>query len=430
MPGLKQNCDKKTENIFQKKKEKNKIYNNNKKLKKIENEQQKKRETYKKYNSKKKTKEEKKLQEKKETYKKYNIKKKPKKEKEDQEKNKEKKKESNNKRQKKTKKHQVSDDTREGDESSDQQKQQKKRLTDIKLSDIAQLREQFKNIEDLSNDITTELDKTIQSHLTQLNIPKITNEDMIKCMKLSIESLSDHIEEYHKGKETQMPNTTIHTQENMNETDTTFIEQTHCFEKEMFNVQFNTCTMCHQTKLNFPINEKKMCKRCIKDPIKFGHENRALPTWIDKFGKIQYKMPRVLKNLSIAEKLLIQKVSPIVPVIHIRNGSLGSRGHCVSFFQDIENICTIFPRLPSQVTIVKVIRKATDKQGNLINQSFTVNRKNVLMALKFLKEHNILYQNITIQEENFSWMKDKENCILDSIVTVVSNETEDEDPDR
>jgi len=102
----------------------------------------------------------------------------------------------------------------------------------------------------------------------------------------------------------------------------------------------------------------------------------------------------------------------------------------VSFFQDIENICTIFPRLPSQVTIVKVIRKATDKQGNLINQSFTVNRKNVLMALKFLKEHNILYQNITIQEENFSWMKDKDNCILDSIVTVVSNETEDEDPDR
>jgi uncharacterized protein YbcV (DUF1398 family) len=79
---------------------------------------------------------------------------------------------------------------------------------------------------------------------------------------------------------------------------------------------------------------------------------------------------------------------------------------------------------------VKVIRKATDKQGNLINQSFTVNRKNVLMALKFLKEHNILYQNITIQEENFSWMKDKDNCILDSIVTVVSNETEDEDPDR
>ena len=114
----------------------------------------------------------------------------------------------------------------------------KKRLTDIKLSDIAQLREQVKNIEDLSNDITTELDKTIQDHLTQLNIPKITNKDMIECMKLSIESLSDHIEEYHKGKETQMPNNTIHTQENMNETDTTFIEQTHCFENEMF------CTTC------------------------------------------------------------------------------------------------------------------------------------------------------------------------------------------
>jgi chromosome segregation ATPase len=39
-----------------------------------------------------------------------------------------------------------------------------------------------------------------------------------------------------------------------------------------------------------------------------------------------------LQHLTMAEKLLIQRVSPLIPVIHIKNGILGSRGHVVSFF--------------------------------------------------------------------------------------------------
>ena len=92
----------------------------------------------------------------------------------------------------------------------------------------------------------------------------------------------------------------------------------------------------------------------------YTHENKALPTWTEK-GKIMYHIPKELSNLSIVEKLLIQRVSPLMPVIHVKNGILGSRGHIVSFFQDITNIAFVLSRLPSEVTIVKVIREGLKK---------------------------------------------------------------------
>jgi hypothetical protein len=101
----------------------------------------------------------------------------------------------------------------------------------------------------------------------------------------------------------------------------------------------------------------------------YTHENKALPTWTEK-GEIMYHVPRKLSNLSIAEKLLIQLVSPLIPVIHIKNGILGSRGHIVSFFQDITSIATVLPRLPNEVTIVKVIRKGITKRAYHVEITF------------------------------------------------------------
>jgi hypothetical protein len=47
---------------------------------------------------------------------------------------------------------------------------------------------------------------------------------------------------------------------------------------------------------------------------------------------IKYTLPSELQHLTLAEKLLIQHISPLVPVVHIKNGILGTRGHVVSFF--------------------------------------------------------------------------------------------------
>ncbi len=81
-----------------------------------------------------------------------------------------------------------------------------------------------------------------------------------------------------------------------------------------------------------------------KHNLFYSPENKVLQGWKSKKGVVKYTIPPQLQHLTLAEKLLIQHVSPLIPVIHIKNGILGSRGHVVSFFQDITNICSVLPR--------------------------------------------------------------------------------------
>jgi hypothetical protein len=212
-----------------------------------------------------------------------------------------------------------------------------------------------------------------------------------------------------------------------------FLKQVYMFEKEMFNLHFNHCNICCRRKLSLAVNKNGICVRCAKERKghhKFNDENAALPIWIDRDGKKHYNVPKVLLDLNLAEKLLIQRVSPFIPVIHIKNGSMGSRGHVCSFYQDITNICKVFPRLPSEVTMVKVIRSSLTKHGDAIEKAFTVNKEKVLIALEWLKLHNILYTDITIDRSRFNWMKGKRECTLDNIIEIDSPVTEVDDPDR
>jgi hypothetical protein len=60
-------------------------------------------------------------------------------------------------------------------------------------------------------------------------------------------------------------------------------------------------------------------------------------------------------------------VSPLIPVIHIKNGTVGSRGRVVSFYQDLSSICNELPKLPSDISIVKVIRSGITGTGENIS---------------------------------------------------------------
>jgi len=135
-----------------------------------------------------------------------------------------------------------------------------------------------------------------------------------------------------------------------------------------------------------------------------------------------FTLPKELQCLTLAEKLLIQNVSPLVPVVHIKNGTIGYNGHVVSFYQDITNICNELPRLPSDVSVVKVIRSGTTNTGKNISTSFNVNKYRVVAALCWLKKHNPLYNDIVIIEKNLSWIKGVSDELTD-IVTIESNES-------
>ena len=54
-----------------------------------------------------------------------------------------------------------------------------------------------------------------------------------------------------------------------------------------------------------------------------------LPIWTDNNGNVRYDLPSELQDLSLTERLLIQKIAVLIPVVHMYQGQLGLNGHSV-----------------------------------------------------------------------------------------------------
>ena len=110
---------------------------------------------------------------------------------------------------------------------------------------------------------------------------------------------------------------------------------------------------------------------------------------------------------------MIQRISPFVPLHqHIRQGVMGLKGHVCAFEQDINNICTDLPKLPSDVTIIRIMKELSVEIGNTnakTNRSYRVNKKNVLSALRWLKKYNSEYADINIVYGNLDWIEGDES---------------------
>jgi hypothetical protein len=79
--------------------------------------------------------------------------------------------------------------------------------------------------------------------------------------------------------------------------------------------------------------------------------------------------------------------------------------------------------------MVKIIRTGTTTEGENIKDVFTVNRLRILNALKWLKQHNLLYQDIIIKESNLNWMSNQKSDILQKIIQINTDSNEDEEKD-
>jgi hypothetical protein len=109
-----------------------------------------------------------------------------------------------------------------------------------------------------------------------------------------------------------------------------FNTQTFQFESKLLNLNLGLCINCHQRRLGLQITNN-ICGRCNKHSNKetYSHANKVLPTWINDQGQVLFEIPVELSSLTIAEKLLIQRVSPLIPVIHIKKLYYGIKGtHC------------------------------------------------------------------------------------------------------
>ena len=129
--------------------------------------------------------------------------------------------------------------------------------------------------------------------------------------------------------------------------------------------------------------------------------------------EIQYHISEELACLTIYEKLLIRHCANFVPSVHLKNGIFGINGHCVTFPQDITEMCDELPQQKETLLtfVCNIGNKDTD---NVFPTSLRVNHLKVINALKWLQKHNPFYRNINIKENNFDWMPGAEEVNMGS----------------
>ena len=222
------------------------------------------------------------------------------------------------------------------------------------------------------------------------------------------------------------------------------------FEHYMETLNMFMCSKCRECKIESKtVTDKLMyeCKSCQKrgDPD-YYIKNNLHPVWylVDDDGNyvlnesgckvVQYHIPEELTCLTMYEKLLIRRCANFVPSVHLKNGIFGLNGHCVTFPQDISEMCDELPQ--RKETLVTFVRNIGNKDtNNVFPTSLRVNRLKVVNALKWLQKHNPFYRNIKIKEDNFNWMNGVEEVNMGSDGIVLNmkessrskmKETEDE----
>ena len=168
------------------------------------------------------------------------------------------------------------------------------------------------------------------------------------------------------------------------------------------------CQACQKTGISIKQScyNNQICTMCYASYTNKEQLEKELPIWYDKAGAVQYNLPPQLTCLQEGEKLLIQQVAAYVPLLHLKSGQIGSRGHVCSFVQDLSSVCKILPRLPNDVHFVKVVKKYLQECGEVASKTFTVRKQVVLEALEWLKENNVEYKDIEIKETNLDWIED------------------------
>ena len=187
------------------------------------------------------------------------------------------------------------------------------------------------------------------------------------------------------------------------------------------------CPVCRETNLvqyNIDVHVKpyydpakktrSKCSKCVAKKHDENHyRNNNLHPLYDKNGvrsdtddppsidDSMFTLPEVLSKLTMAEKMLIRKVSVYVPLYHVQKGIFKLKGHAIAFHQDIPSITSVLPRKLTE--IVTVIRQHTNAGDNAVKISqLRVRKKEVLDALKFLKAHHNEYGDIHVMEANAS----------------------------
>ena len=213
------------------------------------------------------------------------------------------------------------------------------------------------------------------------------------------------------------------------------LEATFRFEVTQYKVTNRRCSTCHGVYLNsqFDTLNGQQCRTCSKVGKRFSIDNNIQPIWYDDKGMVQWHVPEELQGLRIGEQMLIQRYSPYVPLVHIKNGTFGCTGHVCCFPQDLGEVCHVFPRLPTDVKVVKMVRYYIDCEGDEQTHIYKVRKDKVLAALYWLKKHHKEYANdhqLVIDERNLDWMGNENEADLKGVINLEATTSSSSDDSR
>ena len=103
---------------------------------------------------------------------------------------------------------------------------------------------------------------------------------------------------------------------------------------------------------------------------------------------MRYDIPGALAGLTLAEKLLIARLSVTVAIHRLAHGGVSSTGRVATFPKPVGPMAAVLPRLPSELTIVRVRRGASSGDAKKQSHLYTARRQKVMDALYWLKEKN------------------------------------------
>lgn len=151
------------------------------------------------------------------------------------------------------------------------------------------------------------------------------------------------------------------------------------------------CTVCQEA---WPITSKPkspdsyLCSRCSRDkstPKQFSDASSMIP------GPV----PTELQGLTKTEEMLIARALPILRVYVQPGGKMGYSGHCINLPQHVEELASILPRYPRDLSIVVVKIKGKDNTFKDVK----VRKEKVHHALLWLLRNNPNYSNVTINQQ-------------------------------
>jgi hypothetical protein len=102
-----------------------------------------------------------------------------------------------------------------------------------------------------------------------------------------------------------------------------------------------------------------------------------------------------------------------VPSVHLSNGTLALKGHCVTVPQDISAMCNELP-LRKETMMVFIWYIGNKNTSAVYPKSLPVNRKKLLEALLWLKKQNPFYADVSIRENNLEWLQGEDEVLIAS----------------